>query len=566
MSFFSKPSTAPRKANVATGDSIQKTYVDILYDHAGFLRANGGKLGPGDLQGKRVCVVGAGPAGLATAYLLRKHNATVTVMEASDRVGGRIDSFRPKGDGAIFEMGAMRVPPSEQLFGYFWNDVFDLPKPDTFPDPGKVDTKVVFQNQVYDWPAGGSPPAIFDNVSQGWSAFTEGFSDLIADLCDPARFEHALPKWQKLVYTAKGLGPEQGYSMVSFFQGLVQAFTEHHERYGCAAWTERDYALFGALGLGSGGFGPLYSVNFAEIVRLVVNGLETNQQFYSAGLGSLVQRLGASLPDGSVRFRRKVTAVYPHRQGGAHVQLNGGGVEHYDNVVIATTTRAMQVDMLLTEPQGGNARGSITDSESTAVQELHLMNSSKLFVLTKSKFWKQGKGIPQNIQTDGLVRGLYCLDYPDSNYGVVLVSYTWGDDSTKYIAIKDPRQRLEHLLRSLETYDDLKPFVRKLREEILPEFTELVDWQDQQNFYGAFKLNLPGQDAMNQRLYYQFLTAQDGVILAGDSVGWCGGWIEGALQTAVNAAAAIVQQACGPSGLAPRNPMTQNPRQYVYGP
>jgi len=79
----------------------------------------------------------------------------------------------------------------------------------------------------------------------------------------------------------------------------------------------------------------------------------------------------------------------------------------------------------------------ITDDEATAVQELHLMNSSKLFVLTTNKFWKS-VGMPQNIQTDGLVRGLYCLDYPHSDHGVVLVSYTWGDDSTKYIAIKDP--------------------------------------------------------------------------------------------------------------------------------
>jgi tryptophan 2-monooxygenase len=566
MSFFVKPSTTEHHKSAVNGDGVQRTYIDILYDHAGFLRANGGKLGPGDLGGKRVCVIGAGPAGLSTAYLLRKHNANVTVLEASDRVGGRIDSFRPKGDAAIFEMGAMRVPPSEQLFGYFWNDVFNLPSPDTFPDPGKVDTKVVFQNQVYDWPAGGSAPPIFDNVSKGWSAFTDGFAEIIADLCDAARFHEARPKWQKLVYTAAGLGPERGYSLVSFFQGLVQAFTEHPHRYGCTRWTEQDFALFGALGLGSGGFGPLYSVNFAEIIRLVVNGLETNQQFYSAGLGSLTQSLGASLPDGSVRFRRKVTAVYPHRNGGVHVQLKGGGIEHFDHVVIATTTRAMQVDMMITEPQGGNQRGSITNEEATAVQELHLMNSSKLFVLTKTKFWKDAANLPQNIQTDGLVRGLYCLDYPDSTYGVVLVSYTWGDDSTKYIALKDPRQRLEYLIRSLEAYEELEPFVSRLRAELLPDHTELVDWQDQPNYYGAFKLNLPGQDAMNQRLYYQFLNANQGIVLAGDSVGWCGGWIEGALQTGVNATAAIIQQTCGPAGLAPKNPMTQDPEQYVYGP
>ncbi len=146
------------------------------------------------------------------------------------------------------------------------------------------------------------------------------------------------------------------------------------------------------------------------------------------------------------------------------------------------------------------------------------------------------------------------------------MSYTWGDDSTKYIAIKDPKQRLEYLMRSLEPYKDLEPFVSRLRTEILPDYTELVDWQDQQNFYGAFKLNLPGQDGMNQRLYYRFLNANQGIILAGDSVGFRGGWIEGALQTAVNAARSDRAAECGPSGLARHNPMTQDPHQYVYGP
>src|SRR5690606_17287412 len=135
MSFFSKPFSAHLTPTEDAG--VQRTYVDILYDHAGFLRRNNGRLGPGDLGQKRVCVIGAGPAGLMTARLLHEHNAAVTLFEASGRVGGRVNSLRPKpGDAAIFELGAMRVPPSEQLFGYLWHDVFNLPKATTFPDPG----------------------------------------------------------------------------------------------------------------------------------------------------------------------------------------------------------------------------------------------------------------------------------------------------------------------------------------------------------------------------------------------------------------------------------------------
>jgi len=71
---------------------------------------------------------------------------------------------------------------------------------------------------------------------------------------------------------------------------------------------------------------------------------------------------------------------------------------------------------------------------------------------------------------------------------------------------------------------------------------------------------------MNKTLYYQFKSSHNGVFLAGDSVGWCGGWIEGALQTGMNAAAAIVRRFCGEDGLFPNNPMTQNDELYKYGP
>src|SRR5690348_2551433 len=99
MSFFVTP-RFPRKT-----ETTPLTYVDVLYDHAGYLRANGGTLGPGSLAGRNICVIGGGPAGLVTTYLLQRQGATVTLFEASNRVGGRVDSMRPvSGDAAIFEM------------------------------------------------------------------------------------------------------------------------------------------------------------------------------------------------------------------------------------------------------------------------------------------------------------------------------------------------------------------------------------------------------------------------------------------------------------------------------
>lgn len=555
-----------------SSDPTPLTYVDILYDHAGYLTTNNGMLGSGSLSGKTVGIVGAGAAGLCAAYLLLKMGASVTIFEADDEAGGRIYSVNPiPGDAATFELGAMRVPPSEQLFQYFAG-LFGVQPGGQFPDPGKVFTQIIFENQTLDWQAGDPPPSEFQNVATGWSNLANSYSGITQDLSDPATFSAAQAAWQKLIYNATTPGPEQGYSAISFFQGLVEAFVENYAQYGLTQpWTAEDFALFGALGVGSGGFGPLYGVNFAEIVRLVVNGLETNQQFYPGGLEALIQGFLNSKPSGSNQLRNSIVygAVVQSVQAvsGNQVKLtfsSGQQSQTLDAVIIATTTRSMQVEMGLTDPPSGSL--VLTADQNTAIREIHLMNSSKLFVLTQSKFWLPAQGqqatLPANIQTDGLVRGLYCLDYPGSNYGVVLISYTWGDDSTKYIAIKDPATRLSVLLSSLQAA--VPDFVNALNAQILPEYTTMIDWQDQMNYFGAFKLNYPGQDPLNQSLYYQFLQSTNGIYLAGDSVGWCGGWIEGAFQTGMNAAAAVVQQLGGT--LFANSPMTQNASQYDYGP
>jgi tryptophan 2-monooxygenase len=463
----------------------------------------------------------------------------------------------------------------EKIFGYYAAQ-FGL-QGGEFPDPGKVDTDIIFQSIKYAWLANQPPPAIFATVSKSWDAFVKTLDPLVELLTEgsSASFRQALQQWQALINPQSGTG-QVAFSNISFYDGLVYLFVDNYARYGLSQpWAREEFELFAALGLGSGGFGSLYQVNFAEIVRLMVNGLETNQQFYPMGLERLTEgfanaETGYGPVKHHVRYGSVVTCVSTPGGAGSKVRVDirGEGAQEFDAVIVATTNRAMQADMGITLPsrQGCLLMPPVLNQDcNTGIQQLHLMNSSKLFVLTRSKFWATdpSQHFPQNIQTDGLVRGLYCLDYPGTDHGVVLVSYTWGDDSTKYIAIKDPAARLAHLLRSLREY--APDFVDRLQAEVMVEHTHLVDWQDREHYYGAFKLNYPGQDYYNQQLYYQFTRSQNGIYLAGDSISWSGGWIEGALQTGMNAAAAVAHQ-FKPENLYPDNPMTQAAQasQYQY--
>ena len=87
-------------------------------------------LPPGSGNGKTVAVLGAGIAGLVSAYELRKAGYAVTVLEANSRIGGRVWTLRG-GDrieqmgrpeqrvdyskGLYFNAGAARIPSSHRL-------------------------------------------------------------------------------------------------------------------------------------------------------------------------------------------------------------------------------------------------------------------------------------------------------------------------------------------------------------------------------------------------------------------------------------------------------------------
>jgi tryptophan 2-monooxygenase len=143
------------------------------------------------------------------------------------------------------------------------------------------------------------------------------------------------------------------------------------------------------------------------------------------------------------------------------------------------------------------------------------------------------------------------------------MSYTWGDDSRRLQALA-PRERFVLFRRAIAR---VSPRFAAALEPVGGEIL-CIDWQTTEPAYGAFKLQGPGQEAQAHAAYYQFLSVLDpardrGVYLAGDSVSWAGGWIEGALETGINAACAAARRIG--ARLAPGSPLSMDPHLYDYG-
>ena len=142
------------------------------------------------MKTKSVIVVGAGMAGLSAAYELQKAGWDVVVLEARDRVGGRVHTVRGFSNGLVAEGGAEYIDEHHTRMIAFANE-FGL-------QLGKVGS---WQGQSGDWAAfGGRAGSVADDSIWGvnllseyekmWMALTE-FGKQVPDPSNPSAAANA---------------------------------------------------------------------------------------------------------------------------------------------------------------------------------------------------------------------------------------------------------------------------------------------------------------------------------------------------------------------------------------
>jgi monoamine oxidase len=175
---------------------------------------------------------------------------------------------------------------------------------------------------------------------------------------------------------------------------------------------------------------------------------------------------------------------------------------------------------------------------------LHYDSATKVFLQVRERFWER---LPEALQggqvaTDRPIRNAY---YPphggETGRGVVLASYTWGDDADGWASLP-PGQRVAEAAEQLaEVHAGI---------EGLGNISGLVEggasksWHDDEFAGGAYALFDPGQHRLLEPLREP---AGGRVFFAGEHLSEKHAWIQGALESGIQAAHDVHVAAAGRS-------------------
>jgi lysine 2-monooxygenase len=497
---------------------------------------------PRTVHGSEVAVIGGGVAGLVAAYELMKVGLRPVVYEA-DQLGGRMRSVAFEGyPGVSAELGAMRFGESARTLRCYLDEVGLQTRP--FPNPltaAAVSTVIDVNGESYWARSPADLPDIFRSISDAWDKVLHEYAEFpVMDEAIRRRDVDTIKeRWNRLVHT---------YDDCSFygFLAATPAFASFRHR-----------EIFGQVGFGVGGWDTDFPNSILEILRVVYTGADRDQFSIAGGCQRLPLGIWWRRPDRPAYWPRgtSLESLHPggHRPAVTRLRrvatgiavTDAAGTTHSYPAVVLTAPKRMLLSSIDCD------RRLLSAAHWTAIERLHYMASSKLFVLTDRPFWldldpKTGRELMGMTLTDRMPRSVYLFDNGSGQPGVICLSYTWNDDSHK-VATLPTAERLAAVLGALRhVYPDVDI------ESHIMSSPLAVSWETEPHFMGAFKANLPGHYRYQRRLFTHFMQDrlpchQRGLVLAGDDVSWTGGFAEGAVTTALNAVWAVIHQLDGHS-------------------
>lgn len=453
----------------------------------------------GDGKPKRVVIVGAGLAGLSAGYELKRAGHTPIILEAQQRVGGRVHTLRdPFTEGLYAEVGAMRIPRAHTLtmsyvekFGLKTND-FTMDNPNAFHYIGG--------RKVRASEAAKDPSLLGFDVSEQEKGKTAGkmYEAALKPLLDLLE-KNGDKAWDEII--------------AKYDQYSTREFLELN------GWSEGMIEMFGLLANQE----SVMNSSFLELFREDSGNYYTNMIELDGGTDRLPHAFLPELKD-NIRFGAKMIAMdQSPTDVTIHYQTQAGRFEEKGDYAIITVPFPVLRHVEVLKP--------FARAKNRAIRQLHYDASAKILFQCKRRFWEEDDGIfGGGTMTDLPIRNLYYPDHGrETGRGVILASYTWSEDAQRWGSLK-PDDRI------VQALDD----VAEIHPQITKEFEVGASWMwhDDEFAGGAFALFDPGQQTLLQD---EIVKPEGRIHFAGEHASLYHAWIQGAFESGLRAAIAIHQ-------------------------
>jgi monoamine oxidase len=451
-----------------------------------------------DEPAKRVIILGGGMAGLVAAWELERRGHDPLVLEAQNRVGGRIKTLRDFAPGLYAEAGAMRLPRVHQLVLEYCR-LFGLElRPFVMSNPKGL---IYVGGQRLTAEEVGRDPSL-----------------LAFDLADHERGRSIDELWDDAVSDVRELLEQQGdaawpeiyrrydqYSLREFLQ--LKGFSEGAiEAYGVMNFVEAD----------------MNNAVVEELRESLGRHYEDMQEIVG-GMDRLPNAFFERLQD-RIRLGAEVFAVDQDPESVTiHFKTEAGRWSVKGDYAICTLPFSVLRHVEMTKP--------LSREKQKAIRQLNYSASTKVLFQVRHRFWEEEDGIRGGATvTDLSIRRMnYPTPDPSTTRGVLLASYTWSQDALRWDAM-DPETRIE------EALDDVARIHPSVRDEF--EVGASHAWYDDRWASGAFALFAPEQFT---QLQPAIVTPEGRIFFAGEHCSLYHAWIEGALESGIRAAREIAE-------------------------